>query len=285
MPAEDQLLDPYGAHYFALELNGIEIAHFMEFSGIKTSSTVFEIEEGGVNGYTHKRPGQSKWENLVLKYASSASTQLLEFRDAFNLDQFESRPTNSGAVIMYDNQGNEVRRYSFKRAWPVSWEGPSLNAGSSELAIETLELAHEGIEVTGPMGPVDNTPPPAPAPEQPGAVLEDGKIVILDPIQFEYDSHEVKGESQKTLDEVAQILRDNPDMEVEVAGHASSEGTDAYNQDLSQRRTDEVVRQLEDRGVEGDRMTPVGYGESQPVADNSTSAGRSANRRVEFNNI
>ena len=82
MPAEDQLSDPYGAYYFALEINGIEIAHFMECAGMKTSSTVFEIEEGGVNGYTHKRPGQSKWENIVLKYASSASTELLELSRA-----------------------------------------------------------------------------------------------------------------------------------------------------------------------------------------------------------
>jgi phage tail-like protein len=98
-----------------------------------------------VNGYTHKRPGQSKWENLVLKYASSASTEMLSFRDQINVDDFRKI---AGAVIMYDNNGNEVRRFTFKRAWAVAWEGPSLNAGSSELAIETLELAHEGIEVT-----------------------------------------------------------------------------------------------------------------------------------------
>ncbi len=145
MPQEDQLLDPHGAHYFALEIEGTEIAHFAECSGLKSTSTVFEIEEGGVNGYTHKRPGQSKWENLVLKYASSASTEMLTFRDQVNLDDFAKI---SGAVIMYDNYGTEVRRFTFKRAWAVAWEGPSLNAGSSELAIETLELAHEGIEVT-----------------------------------------------------------------------------------------------------------------------------------------
>jgi len=148
MPQEDRLLDPHGAHYFALEINGTEIAHFLECSGLKTTSTVFEIEEGGVNGYTHKRPGQAKWENIVLKYASSASTQLLEFRDEIVQDVFSNRPNNAGAIIVYDNHGQEIRRYSFKRAWAVSWEGPSLNAGSSELSVETLELAHEGLEVT-----------------------------------------------------------------------------------------------------------------------------------------
>lgn len=141
--------DPYGAHYFALELNGQQIAHFMECSGLKTVATVFEIEEGGLNGRTHKRPGQSRWENIVLRYATSASTELLEWRDEFVRDEFAAREgANSGAIVLYDNAHKQIRRYSFTKAWPVSWEGPALNAGSSELAVESLEIAHEGIVVT-----------------------------------------------------------------------------------------------------------------------------------------
>ena len=275
----DTLEDPYGSYFFALEINGVEVAHFMEFSGIKTSAEVFEIEEGGVNGYTHKRPGRSKWENLVLKYATNASTQLLELRDQFVQGEFGSRVTNSGAVIMYDNYGSEVRRYSFKRAWPVSWEGPSLNAGSSELAIETIELAHEGIEVSSPGQRAPTIP-------SPNAVLTDDGIDILNPIQFEYDSAQITGEeSQQTLDEVAEILKENPDMHIEIGGHTSSEGSDAYNQDLSERRAEEVARQLEARGVDPNQLDTEGYGESTPIADNSTEDGREANRRVEFNKI
>jgi len=275
----EPLDDPYGAHFFALEINGVEVAHFMEFSGLKTSSTVFEIEEGGLNGRTHKRPGQSKWENLVLKYATNASTQLLELRDQFVQDRFGSRVTNSGAVIQYNNYGEEIRRYSFRNAWPVSWEGPQLNSGSSELAIETLELAHEGVEVSS-SGECKPQMPPSNA-----RLTEDG-IEILEPIQFQYDSSAIDGqESHQTLDDVAAILRENPDMKVEVGAHASSEGSDAYNQDLSQRRNEEVKRQLEARGVSSDQMTARGYGESMPVADNSTQEGREANRRVEFNKM
>jgi phage tail-like protein len=141
--------DPYGGHYFALEINGQQIAHFLECSGLKSTSAVFEIEEGGVNGLTHKRPGQSKWENIVLRYATSASFELLAWRDKFLNDQFSYKgQENTGAIILYDNSHNEVRRFSFKNAWPVSWEGPSLNAGSSELAVETLEISHEGLTVS-----------------------------------------------------------------------------------------------------------------------------------------
>ena len=68
-----RIVDPFGAHYFALELNGTEVAHFQECSGLKTTATVFEIEEGGLNGMTHKRPGQSRWDNIVLRYATNAT--------------------------------------------------------------------------------------------------------------------------------------------------------------------------------------------------------------------
>lgn len=140
-------MDPYGNYYFALEINKTQVAHFMECSGLKTSSTVFEIEEGGLNGRTHKRPGQSKWENIVLKYATSYSTFMLEWRDRFLQDKFNERTETSGAIIMYNNHGDEVRRYSFDKAWPVSWEGPSLSAGGSDLAVETLEIAHSGLKI------------------------------------------------------------------------------------------------------------------------------------------
>lgn len=151
--------DPWGGYYFALKIlqgEGTysdsnssklhEVAHFMEMSGMKSSATVFEIEEGGVNGFTHKRTGQSKWENLQLRYATSASTFMLEWRDAFLKDSFSERTKYSGAIQLCRNDGEVLREYAFRNAWPVSWEGPSLNGGGSELAIETLELAHDGLQ-------------------------------------------------------------------------------------------------------------------------------------------
>ncbi|MBX2801641.1 MAG: phage tail protein [Myxococcales bacterium] len=139
--------DPLGNYYFALEINNVQVAHFQEFSGLKTSSAVFEIEEGGVNGRTHKRPGQSRYENVVLRYATNASQTLLEWRDRYLRDEFSGQREDSGAVIVYDNDGTEVRRYSFMRTWPVSWEGPDLNSGGSDVAVETVELAFDGLYV------------------------------------------------------------------------------------------------------------------------------------------
>lgn len=147
-------LDPYGSYYFALEISGsggaFEVAHFQECSGLKSSTAVFEIEEGGLNGRTHKRVGQSKWENIVLRYASSESTSLVEWRDKFLRDLFTGgeRTKWSGAILLKNNKGDVVRRYSFSNAWPVSWEGPSFNSGSSDLAVESIEIAHDGLKIS-----------------------------------------------------------------------------------------------------------------------------------------
>ena len=147
-------VDPAGNYYFALSLkidgakSAVEVGHFMECGGLKSTSEVFEIEEGGLNGRSHKRVGRSTWDNITLRYATSASTFLLEWRDQYLQDKFSGREKTSGAITLYNNAGEVVRTYEFSHAWPVSWEGPSFNAGSSELAIESLEIAHEGIKIT-----------------------------------------------------------------------------------------------------------------------------------------
>jgi phage tail-like protein len=146
--------DPWGNYYFALELktpdgDAFEVAHFLECSGLKSTCQVFEIEEGGLNGRSHKRPGQSKWENIKLRCASSASAYLMRWRDYFLQDQFEKRTEFSGSIALKNNAGETLRRYHFTNAWPVAWEGPNFKSGGSELAIETLEIAHDGLTITG----------------------------------------------------------------------------------------------------------------------------------------
>jgi phage tail-like protein len=142
------LEDPYGGYYFKLEVDSAEVAHIAEVSGIKTSAKVFEIEEGGVNGYAHKRVDRSGWDNITIRYATSSSRFLQEWRDAFLREPFGDHLWKSGSIVVKNNDGQSVRRYHFVRAWPVSWEGPSLDAGGSDLAMESLELAHEGIRVS-----------------------------------------------------------------------------------------------------------------------------------------
>jgi OOP family OmpA-OmpF porin len=98
-----------------------------------------------------------------------------------------------------------------------------------------------------------------------------------------FDSDEISGASMATLDIAAEMLQECSNVHTAVEGHTDSIGNDAYNQSLSQRRADSVRDYLSTHGVSPGRLQSKGYGESQPVADNSTDEGRALNRRVELN--
>lgn len=140
--------DPEGNYIFALEIDGIEIAQFLECSGLKSTTDIFELQEGGMNGRVHKLPGQARWDNLVLRYGVTNDVSLLKWRDEILQDEFGRGSRRNGSIVIKNNQMEVVRRYNFVDAWPVSWEGPSLSSSSAELAIEMVELAHHGIYVS-----------------------------------------------------------------------------------------------------------------------------------------
>jgi len=107
--------------------------------------------------------------------------------------------------------------------------------------------------------------------------------MVLDGVSFENNSSVLTGSAKSKLDEIASALRAHADSKVEVAGYTDSRGDAGYNKSLSQRRAESVVDYLVSTGVSRSNLSAVGHGEANPVADNSTSAGRAANRRVEFN--
>ncbi len=106
--------------------------------------------------------------------------------------------------------------------------------------------------------------------------------VVLKGVTFLPGSATLTAQAKTVLDPVADTLLGQKDLKVEIAGHTDAQGADAANQKLSQRRADAVRQYLIALEVEGSRLTAVGYGESQPIADNNTPAGRAENRRVEF---
>lgn len=101
-------------------------------------------------------------------------------------------------------------------------------------------------------------------------------------ITFDVNSAAIKGDFYGPLDEVSTTLIEYPKTAVDVVGHASSDGDDSYNQQLSERRANSVSSYLVNSGVQSVRLNAFGMGETQPIADNSTQAGRAANRRVEI---
>lgn len=106
-----------------------------------------------------------------------------------------------------------------------------------------------------------------------------GTEIQLPLVAFEFDSDRLESGAFAALDEAIVTLRMNPDLALEVAGHTDGLGAEAYNLSLSQRRAEAVRRYLVDNGVTN-TLTARGYGESEPVADNGTAAGRAENRRV-----
>ena len=104
----------------------------------------------------------------------------------------------------------------------------------------------------------------------------------LQGIQFETGSNRIRSVSRSILAEVVSIMKNNPTYNLMIAGHTDSIGASDFNQRLSQKRADAVRQYLIERGVEASRLTAVGYGESQPIADNRYADGRRQNRRVEL---
>src|SRR5262249_40091732 len=128
-------------------------------------------------------------------------------------------------------------------------------------------------------------PAPAPAPEPPPRVeVRDNKIVINEKIQFEYDKATIMPVSFSLLNEVASVIKKNPQLKkIQIEGHASSEGEAAHNQRLSDDRARSVMRYLVEQGTPKERLLAKGFGIERPIADNATPEGRERNRRVEFN--
>lgn len=118
--------------------------------------------------------------------------------------------------------------------------------------------------------------------EVPLEKLKEGSRVVLNNVFFATDSYVLEDASRAELNKLIELLVNNPGLNLEIGGHTDSVGSDADNLLLSERRASAVVDYLVANGVVNNRLTAKGYGETQPVADNATEAGRALNRRTEM---
>lgn len=125
--------------------------------------------------------------------------------------------------------------------------------------------------------------PKAPAAATPAAAVSTKTITLSTDALFDFDKAILKPNGKKALDALVGDAKAVTVTKIVIEGHADSIGTDAYNQKLSERRAQAVKAYLTGKGVNPQKMETVGYGESRPVADNKTSAGRAQNRRVNVN--
>jgi outer membrane protein OmpA-like peptidoglycan-associated protein len=109
-----------------------------------------------------------------------------------------------------------------------------------------------------------------------------GSTVVLNNIFFETAKWDLKKESTNELDRLLAFIKANPKMKIEIGGHTDNVGKDEYNQNLSEKRSEAVVKYLTSKGIPIEQLQFHGYGEKKPVSTNDTPEGRQANRRTEF---
>jgi outer membrane protein OmpA-like peptidoglycan-associated protein len=153
-------------------------------------------------------------------------------------------------------------------AWPVTADDDALMVGDATVTAPDIPAANGLIHVIDTVLLTE-------------ADLTLNVILDLEPITFEAGSSVITAEGRAVLDRAVEYFTAN-NVAVEIAGHTDSDGSEATNLALSQRRADAVRQYLIDNGVDEELVTAVGYGESQPVADNATPEGRAENRRIEF---
>lgn len=137
--------DPFVNFRFLVEIDQVSAGAFKSASGLKSETEVFEYHEGGDNLAVRKLVGQSKVTNITLKKGYVASAALWNWRKEVAQAGEPIRRRN-GSIVLLSDSGEEISRWNFFDAWPVSWEASPFDAGSSEVFVETLELACERIE-------------------------------------------------------------------------------------------------------------------------------------------
>ena len=134
-------VDPYANFNFLVEIDGITRAAFHEVTGHDSTIDVIEHREGGAVTPS-KYPAMVKYSNIVLKWGVTDDPELQQWHQ----DTADGTVTRkNGSIVLLDRSGTEKRRWNFVNAWPVKWKGPDFNAEGNDIAIETLELAHEGL--------------------------------------------------------------------------------------------------------------------------------------------
>lgn len=156
--------DPVSGSRFVLELGFLEAGAFSECTGLGLEAKTFEYREGGRNSSVLKFPDLGQVPNITLKrgvLADAAASELFHWLADVAAGSFDGsvnrnlRPADVSldigkevAIVLQDEAGNVIRRWRLFRAFPVKWTGPDLKAAAGDVAVETLELACEGLELS-----------------------------------------------------------------------------------------------------------------------------------------
>ena len=139
--------DPLVSAWFGVEFQGQISGAFRECTGLGSESEVVEYKASGPKGeYVIKKvPGRMKWNNITLKRGITDAMDMWKWRKVVEEGKIDDARKN-GSIVMMNQKGEEMARWNFISAWPSKLTGPTANAGNNEVAIEELEITHEGYE-------------------------------------------------------------------------------------------------------------------------------------------
>ena len=139
--------DPLVSAWFGVEFQGQVTGAFKECTGLGSESEVVEYKASGEKGeyIVKKVPGRMKWNNITLKRGITDAMDMWKWRKVVEEGKIDDARKN-GSIIMMNQKGEEIARWNFVKAWPSKLSGPTANAGNNEVAIEELEITHEGYE-------------------------------------------------------------------------------------------------------------------------------------------
>lgn len=123
---------------------GLVMGGFNECRGLESSLEMESYSEGGVNDRIHRFPTRMNYSNITLVRGVGLGEDLWLWHEEFQTGKWTRR---DGLIVLQDNMGLPIKTWSFANGLPVKWSGPSLNAGESQVAIESLEIAHEKLEL------------------------------------------------------------------------------------------------------------------------------------------
>jgi phage tail-like protein len=140
--------EPRLGSFFRLTLGGKDsVGVFREISGLSSETEV--TEESGVDErgrpFVRKVPGATKFANIMLKRGVDTNLELWKWRQQV-IEKGPEEARVDGTIELLDAQGSPITTYKFRRGWPSKYQGPDLNAASDEIAIETIEITHEGLD-------------------------------------------------------------------------------------------------------------------------------------------
>ncbi|MFF0204631.1 phage tail protein [Streptomyces sp. NPDC005017] len=142
----DSIGHPYTTAFFRLRIDGLTMADFSECTGLAAETGVEEYAEGGENRFTHRFPSRGSAPSLVLKRGATADRGLWDWYSEYGrLGRVGPRDGQVQLLGMVDGKPAPVRVWSFRRGWPVKIAGPDLDAMSVGVAVESVEIAHQGL--------------------------------------------------------------------------------------------------------------------------------------------